>query len=248
MSTTMAGTIEQKWRAAMHARRRDGAAGMIRLVGRSAADHVMRVRVEQRRAEFDRRHGVDTAGVIAVEDLDHTGGRHGDGVCYGTVPLHQTEKMFRALADSAPRPLRDFTFVDLGCGKGLPLMLAVLRGFGSAVGVELDSGLAAIARRNARAFTARVGAADDAIEVLEQDAAAFEFPERPTALFLFNPFGADTLGAVLDRAVASVTRCPRPFFVAYYNTVHREILDGRPAMKPVRRTVRWSLYAVEVPG
>jgi SAM-dependent methyltransferase len=243
MSTVMGETVEQKWRAAVHARRRDGAVGVVRLVGRSAADHVLRLRVERRRAEFDRRHGVDTAGVIAVEDLDHAGGRHGDGVCYGTVPMHQTEKMFRALAASAPQPLPEFTFVDLGCGKGLPLMLAVRYGFGSAVGVELDAGLAAIARRNARAF-----GAGDAIEVLERDAAAFDFPERPTALFMFNPFGADTLGAVLDRAVESVTRNPRPFFVAYYNPVHREVLDERPALRLVRRTVRWSLYSVEVTG
>ncbi|WP_173075515.1 methyltransferase domain-containing protein [Phytohabitans rumicis] len=244
----MAETIERKLRVAAQARRRDGVVALIRLVGRSAADHVLRSRVERRRADFDRHHGVDTAGVIAAEELDHARGRHGDGFSYQTVPIHQTESIFRALASSAARPLSDFTFVDLGCGKGLPLMLAMRRGFGSATGVELDSGLAAKARQNARTFTARAGIADDTIEILEQDAAQFEFPERPTALFLFNPFGAGTLGAVLDRAAESVTRCPRPFFVAYYNTVHREVFDGHPAVRLVLRTVRWSLYAVEAPA
>lgn len=248
MSTSMAGAIEQKLRVAMRAGRRDGGLAVIRLVGRSAADHVMRVRVERRRADFDRRYGVDTSGVIAADELDHTRGRHGDGVCYGTVPIHQTESMFRALAAAAARPLSDFAFVDLGCGKGLPLMLAVRRGFGPAIGVELDSGLAAIARENARTYLTHEGLADDAIEVREQDAAEFDFPELPTALFMFNPFGPDTLGTVLDRAVESVTRCPRPFFVAYYNTVHREVFDGHPAVKVVRRTVRWSLYSVEAPA
>jgi SAM-dependent methyltransferase len=244
----MAQSIEQKLRVATQARRRDGVMAVIRLAGRSAADHLNRSRVERRRARFDRRYGVDTAGVIAAEALDHTRGRHGDGVCYATVPIHQTASMFRALADCAGRPLADFTFVDLGCGKGLPLMLAMQRGFGSVMGVELDAGLAATARQNARAFTVRTGIADDAIQVLEQDAAEFDLPERPTALFMFNPFGAETLGAVLIRAVESVIRCPRPFFVAYYNTVHREILDGHPASRLVRRTVRWSLYSVEAPA
>lgn len=248
MSTTMVQTFERKLRVAMRARRRDGALAVIRLAARSAADHLMRARVERRRADFDRQHGVDTAGVIAAEQLDHTRSRHGDGVNYGTVPIHQTESIFRALATSSARPLSEFTFVDLGCGKGLPLMLAVRRGFRAAIGVELDSGLAAIARQNARTFTARMGVAADAIEILEQDAAEFDAPERPTALFMFNPFGADTLRAVLDRAVESATRCPRPFYIAYYNTVHREVCDGHSALRLVRRTVRWSLYSVEVPA
>lgn len=246
MSTRVPETIERRLRVALRARRRDGVGSVIRLVGRSAADHLIRSFVEQRRADFDRKHGVDTAGVIATAELDHTSGRYGDGVSYGTVPIHQTESMFRAIAASAARPLGDFTFVDLGCGKGLPLMLAVLRGFGPVIGVELDSRLAATARQNAHAFAARAGIRDEAIEVVEQDAAQFEFPQRPTALFMFNPFGAQTLSTVLERAVASVERCPRPFFVAYYNTVHREVFDSQPALRLVRRTVRWSLYSVEV--
>jgi SAM-dependent methyltransferase len=244
----LAQTVEQKLRAARRAQRRDGTPAVLRLVGRSAADHLMRARVERRRAGFDERYGVDTAGVIAAEDLDHTRARHADGVCYSTVPIHQTERMFAALDYSAAGALGDFTFVDLGCGKGLPLMLAVLRGFGAAVGVELDAGLAALARKNAGIFAERAGIAGDAIQVVEQDAAEFDFPDRPTALFLFNPFGAETLGAVLDRAIESVARSPRPFFVAYYNTVHREVFDERPAARLVRRTVRWSLYAVEAPA
>lgn len=242
----MSQTIENKWRVAVQARRRDGVGGVIRLLGRSAADHLLHPAVQRRHAGFDRRHGVHTGGVTAASELDHTRGRHGDGASYGTVPIHQTEKMFRALAAAAARPLSEFTFVDLGCGKGLPLMLAVLHGFEHAIGVELDSRLAEVARENAHAFARTPGVPRDAIEVFDQDAAEFEFPHRPTALFMYNPFGAETMNAVLENVVASVTRHPRPFFVAYYNTVHREVFDAREQLRLVRRTVRWSLYSVEV--
>jgi len=244
MSASMSEAIEKRMRVALQARRRDGVVAVIRLVGQSVTDHLSRRSAQRRRADFDRRHGVDTAGVIA--DLDHSRSRHGDGVFYQTVPIRHTVSMFRALATKAARPLSDFTFVDLGCGKGLPLMLAVQYGFGPVIGVELDSSMVAIARRNAHAFSARVRIGGDPIEILEQDAAEFDFPKHPTALFMFNPFGAATLSTVLDRVVESVTRCPRPFFVAYYNTVHREVFDGHSALRLMRRTVRWSLYSVEV--
>jgi SAM-dependent methyltransferase len=239
-------TIEKKWRVAQQVQRRDGVGAVIRLIGRSAADHLMHSAVRRRHADFDRRYGVDTAGVIAATELDHAKSRHGDGAAYMTVSIHQAERMFRAIAASVPKPLGDFTFVDLGCGKGLPLMLAVLGGFGSAIGVELDSGLAETARKNAHALAISAGISGDAIEVADEDAADFEFPERPTVLFMYNPFGEGTLSTVVENAVESVGRRPRPFFVAYYNAVHREVVDAHSALRPVRHTVRWSLYSVEV--
>ena len=41
-----------------------------------------------------------------------------------------------------------FTFVDLGCGKGKPLMVAASYGFRRLVGVDISAECIAIARRN----------------------------------------------------------------------------------------------------
>ncbi len=245
MSTTVSKVIEDKVGVALRARRRDGLGAVIRLIGRSAVDHLIRAAVRRRNADFDLRHGVDTVRGLGTGELDHARSRYCDGNSYAAVPIHQMEKVFRALSVSSTTPSSEFAFVDLGCGKGLPLMVAIAHGFTPVIGVELDSRLAEIARRNMAAYTTSSGIRNGVVEVLEQDAVEFEFPCNPTLVFMYNPFGPQTLRAVLDRASASVSQCPRPFFVAYYNMIHREVLDIHPALKLVRRTVRWSLYAVE---
>src|SRR5476651_2252216 len=68
---------------------------------------------------FDRAHGTDTSGFIASENLpsspyDSTR-RHVYG---GSQP-----GIIRAALATLP-PLESFTFVDLGCGKGRPLLVA----------------------------------------------------------------------------------------------------------------------------
>jgi len=105
------------------------------------------------------------------------------------------------------------TFLDMGCGKGRMLALAAEHGFARSVGVELDEGLVACARRNIDAARLRRGATMTRVTVHRGDARQFEFPEEPLALYLNNPFAVPILEVVMANLGESLRRAPRPLTV-----------------------------------
>jgi predicted RNA methylase len=162
-----------------------------------------------------------------------------DSVGYSPVPAHQFRRLLRALPIGDPR---EYAFVDLGCGKGRTLFLAADNGFSPVIGVELDPRLSGIARSNGYAHAAAAGLNEPAVTVVNNDAADFPFPPVPTVVFLFNPFGADTLRAVLTNLETSLTNSPRPLVIAYFHAVHRDVLDTIPMLRRTSGTPDWTIY------
>src|SRR6059058_302579 len=104
---------------------------------------------------FDQRYGVDTGGLIGGGDLQ-SGHRNDvyNTAYYGMAPSRFQRVMEYWIADQTHAPLEEYSFVDLGCGKGRAVMMASEFRFREVVGVELHSGLAGIAQSNLAAWTA----------------------------------------------------------------------------------------------
>ena len=174
---------------------------------------------------FDAIHGTDTASFDLAD--------------YEPTPPAVAERVLDAVVTALGADgVRDASFVDLGCGKGRVLLLAAQRGFGRVLGVEHDRRLAAIGRANARRVAVHV-------EVFEQDAADFELPLGERVLFMYNPFPADVLEAVMTRAALA------PTWLAYVHPVDEarvlaagfaEIARGDDRLEPRWRVFRgtWS--------
>jgi SAM-dependent methyltransferase len=88
------------------------------------------------------------------------------------------------------------TFVDFGAGMGRAVLLASEMGFKAVVGVELHPTLLRIARKNARIWRA-AGRERAPIKMVAGDAVEFALPEGPVLAFLFNPFEAPVMRALL---------------------------------------------------
>jgi len=109
-----------------------------------------------------------------------------------------------------------YTFVDLGSGKGRVVLLASRHGFGSVIGVEASAFLHQIACGNLRAWV-RAGHDTRGIGLQRGDAGAYELPDVPCVLYLFNPFRERTVARVLLQVKWSLQRCPRDLWLLYYN-------------------------------
>jgi predicted RNA methylase len=173
--------------------------------------------------------GATSAGTAAFDD----------SVGYSPVPTQQFRRLLRALPITDPA---EFAFVDLGCGKGRTLYLAADEGFSPVVGVELDARLSGIARNNGYAHAAAIGLPEPGVTVVNSDAADYRFPPEPTVVFLFNPFGADTLRTVLANLETSLTQTPRRLVIAYFHAVHRDVLDASPVLRRTSDTPDWTIY------
>ena len=91
-----------------------------------------------------------------------------------------------------------WSFVDLGSGKGRAVLLASLRPFRTAVGIEWRRGLHRRAQANLAAFAAR-GGPRCPIELHCGDAATHPLPDGPLVVYLYTPFPAAVVHDVLVR-------------------------------------------------
>jgi SAM-dependent methyltransferase len=214
-----------------------GPIGTLRLVPRlalsKARDAVRRITGETRRREerarrFDASMGIDTCDDVELADLDVPASGHGLGVKYQASP---PELFHQLLARTAIDPT-DYHFVDIGSGKGRVLCLAALYPFKSVTGVEFSRELSAIADRNIEGFR-HPGRKCELVRSVCADATAFELPDGPTLVYLFNPFR----GAIMTRFVAGLERSlaerPRDLFVVYFNCQERRVFDRSPALREV---------------
>jgi len=163
---------------------------------------------------------------VPIVDLDHPKEARAHAIPYaGSQP-----SIVRAALDALP-PLQSFTFVDLGCGKGRPLLVASEFPFRDIIGVELSAALVAIAERNAELIAQRFPQRTP-IRIICADATQFQFPAGNLVIFMYNPFGSEAVATVaeaVDAAIASDSN--RTVYVVYYNPVAGHRFDASPLLQ-----------------
>ena len=137
---------------------------------------------------------------------------------------------------------RDFTFVDLGSGKGRTLLMASDYPFRRILGVELLQSLHEIAQRNLRQYK-NESQKCFALESICNDATAFRFPDEPLVLFLFNPFPESGMRKVFANLEQSLRAHPRPVYVLYHNPLLEHVLSESGFLRKLNGTHQYSLFA-----
>lgn len=177
---------------------------------------------------FDAEHGVTTEALVFLSELDPEaiGPALEHATHYEPTPVAQAEALLHA---SPLRPERT-TFVDLGAGMGRVLLLAARRPFKAVIGVEVSPALVEIARENLAAARDPLRVARD-LRLVRADASAYRVPPGDLAVYLYNPFAAPVLEAVLINLRASDE--PREVVLLYHTPVQRETIDASEAFELV---------------
>jgi SAM-dependent methyltransferase len=180
---------------------------------------------------FDQRYGVDTSGLIGGGDL-RTGHKNDvfNTAYYGMAPSRFRRVVEDWISDSEHAAISQYSFVDLGCGKGRALIMASEFSFRQVIGVELNSSLAKIAESNLASWTG-AGRAVCPVRILHQDATEFSFPEGPCLLYLFNPFAAPVVKRLIERLEAEFAGRPGLLDVIYFNPEAGELLETHAGFK-----------------
>jgi SAM-dependent methyltransferase len=167
---------------------------------------------------------VDTRQAVPLADLTVVGSNKGHGHRYEPARAAIVRKLLPRLKALLPE---NSTFVDLGSGKGRVLMLAAEAGFAGAKGIEFAADLCRIARANCDSFQ-KVTGSSCRFEIIEIDAALYIPSETDNIFFLFNPFDAVILRAVLDNIQRSLETFPRKIYICYYNPAFGESAEEHP--------------------
>jgi hypothetical protein len=151
-------------------------------------------------------------------------------------------EMLDALRQQSHLDFREFTFIDLGSGKGRTLLLASDYPFRRILGVELLPTLHQIALKNLKKYS-NESQKCFVLESLCGDATDFPFPAEPTVLYLFNPFPEPGLRLMLANLEQSLQQNPRPVYVLYHNPLLEHVLTEKTAFTKIGGTHQYSIYA-----
>lgn len=130
---------------------------------------------------------------------------------------------FEALLDALPENPQTFTFVDIGAGLGRGVLLASTRPFRQVVGVEVSPALCETASDNiVRWRRAHEDLACKDLRIVRADAASFRFPPGDLVVYMYNPFGENSVARLADRLANDIQG---KAYVLYHTPVHRRIFD-----------------------
>jgi SAM-dependent methyltransferase len=155
---------------------------------------------------------------------------------YQPIPAHEFREIMSALAID----LSQFTFIDVGSGKGRALLLAAEYPLRRIIGIELIPELDAIARANVQKLNAKGVRVQ--IELVCGDATKFSFPTEPTIVFLFNPLPEGSLSDLMKNLEESIRRNPRAVYVAYANPVFEQTVARCPLLTRIGGTPQYTLF------
>jgi SAM-dependent methyltransferase len=188
--------------------REKGVFGTLKSAARILADY-----------RFDWKYGTDTMRRVEVDSFETGSAYKTHATPYQASKTRPLLKLLREL-----RLPKEGVFVDLGCGKGRVLFIAAQLGFKKIIGIEFCARLCRQARENAELYL-RKHPARSLIEVIEMDAARYDFRGDENIFFLYNPFDSVVLEQVLDKIALSALKTPRDIWLIYNNPAEHETIQ-----------------------
>jgi hypothetical protein len=217
-----------------------GIVGTLKFLGGEAKEIFLDSLPERRRSRFgdidyDCDFGVDTTWArlpwrVRLRELA------AERLYQPTDPQEFRELMAAVLIDFA-----DFTFIDLGAGKGRALLMASEYPFREIIGVEIQPELHAIAEQNIACFSSPEQRCRNVTSICV-DAREYEFPNAPTLLYLFNPFPDYVFETVLRKLEKSISDHPRPVYIVYNTPMEKTVIERARFLQKLRETDRYQIY------
>jgi SAM-dependent methyltransferase len=189
--------------------------------------------------EYDWQHRVNTTGATVCWRTRLLGLLNS---VYQPIPPEQFREIMSTLSAyiGPDTNFGQFTFIDIGAGKGRALLLASEFGFRRTIGVELLPELVEVALENVRDVERQgVGLR---IEVVREDATNFIFPVEPAVVFLFNPLPHAALRTLIQNLEQSLHQNPRPMYVAYANPIFEQVLGNTQSLTKLAGTDQCLLF------
>jgi SAM-dependent methyltransferase len=175
---------------------------------------------------FDALYGVETSGLLQPEDLSN--GRRSD--LYNNGYFGIAPSVFRQICGRLQIDFRNFTFVDLGSGKGRALLLASEFPFEEIIGVELSPKLHQIALGNVTRYHA-LSRQCAKIRCLQRDAAEYDLPAGPLVIYMWNAFERPIFEKVVANLEASLRREPREIYALYVHPDFDSLMTASPLLR-----------------
>ena len=179
------------------------------------------------RRYFDWRHNVRTTGDLALANMDAVSPVTSLSGHYH--PIHPRAAR-RILGQLPEIDHSKYTFIDLGSGKGLMLLMAAEYPYAAIHGVEFSRKLHQVAERNIATYRNPRQRCFN-LQSINVDARDYEFPHTPLVVYMFSPFRHELLERVLQNLDRSLEEVPRDVLVVYVYALDAYLFDRMKHLK-----------------
>ncbi len=187
---------------------------------------------------FDARRRVQTSGFVPLQGLTLTG----DGKS-GFDYLPTRPSVARDVLENLPiQDYSEYTFVDLGSGKGRMLLLAAQYPFRGIQGVEFALELHLQGEKNISGDRLSAERRCTDVRSINVDATEYLFPTGKLVVYLFNPFGPEIFAKVLANLATSFARQPRHVILVILNPEFGGPGVQMPVLRLHSETRRYQIY------
>lgn len=175
-------------------------------------------------------------------ELAELGIRNDDAAGYEAT----TRRAFVRILKSVRLHYENFTFVDMGSGKGAVLLYASEFPFKRVIGVEFAPALHQIAEQNIVSYRSKTVQCKN-VTSLCMDATVYPIPAEPTVFYFGNPFKGAVLQTVRANIENSLMQHPREVTIIYHHPLSRHAHWDHAEFLEVRRRARdHSVYTSRV--
>jgi SAM-dependent methyltransferase len=187
---------------------------------------------------FDTTRSVKTSGNQKVSKSSTIVGEIRDSFSYFPVRVANGRTALQALPVTNHA---EYTFIDIGSGKGRMLFVAAELPFRKVLGVEFATDLHEQALVNIKQYNHRKQRCSH-LESANADAAQFEFPSGNLVIYLFNPFGPDVMERMLSNLDRSLEKDPRHVVIVLLWPESAHLVAGMEKMRSYQLTRRHHIY------
>ena len=180
-----------------------------------------------REQSFDRARNVQTTGSIPIASL-LTLSDNKFAEDYVPTPF----SIIKRSIESIPEDLSDFTFIDVGSGKGRVLFTACAYSFRRVIGVEFSQVLHDHCTNNIARLNSRYNKAQY-IESILEDALQYDLPNENLVIFMFNPFQEKIMKAFVERIESHIRKTGKKTYIIYYNPRYGHHLQESQLLRPI---------------
>ncbi len=199
--------------------------------------------------DFDRKYGVVTSGVMESSEAgiaDETA----RSLAVGYVPTRELVIRHILANTTHGLDLSQYSFVDLGCGKGRTLIVAAQLPFKEVIGVELSPLHCGVAETNINRYLSDVrnAALCRNVRVSCVNAEDFVFPDTDLLIYMYRPFLGPIFKNVADNMRRFQTDTGRRVLIAYSCPVEELMLEAdsgfvkRTEYQVISMDYSWSLW------
>jgi len=170
--------------------------------------------VERTDRKWDKVYNVSTCTTSEISASARTKAAFDDGTFVWSTPYYQLKKL-KKLVD----PKSTDVLLDIGCGPGRVCFEFAHSNIAKCIGVELDTSAHDAAVNN----QAKYNGPDEKIEFLNDDILNYVLSDE-TLLFLSNPFGARTMGRLVQNVTQYSHEKSRNLRILYYNPLCHDVI------------------------